>query len=101
MGESFVEDGFTAMKISQNRYNYHEPIELLLDLVKRGKIRHNGDRVLRWAIDNLCVNTDATGRMMPDRKNSKEKIDPAVAMLMGLKLASLQKSRNGGSVFIS
>jgi phage terminase large subunit-like protein len=39
--------------------------------------------------------------MMPDRKSSKEKIDPAVAMLMGLKLASLQKSNNTGAVFIS
>jgi phage terminase large subunit-like protein len=101
MGEQFIEDGFEAVKIPQNRFNLHEPLTLLLDLVKRGKISHDGHPILKFAITNLVINSDSQNRWMPDRKNSKEKIDPAVALIMALRLASLAKSQPKGSLFIA
>lgn len=100
MGESFIEEGFDAIKIAQSRFNLHEPISLLIDLVKKRKIAHDGDPVLRWAIGNLAVNSDSSNRWMPDRKSSKEKIDPAVAMIMALRLCSL-KTKSYGGLFVT
>jgi len=37
---------------------------------------------------------------MPDKKNSSEKIDAAVALLMGLRLSMLAPARATGSLFI-
>lgn len=102
MGETFDADGFEAIKIPQNRYNHHAPLTLLLDLVRTRRIAHDGSQpILRWAMGNLVINSDASERWMPDRKNSKDKIDPAVAVLMALKLASIAKPRPKGSVFVS
>jgi phage terminase large subunit-like protein len=101
MGEQFAEQGFEAVKIAQTRYNYHQPLTLLMDLVRKKLITHDGHPVLRFAIKNLAVNSDSSNRWMPDRKSSKEKIDPAVAMLMALRLASLAKKRSQGSFFVS
>ena len=100
MGESLIEEGFDAKKIAQNRFQLHEPINLLLDLVRRRKISHDGNPILRWAIGNLIINSDANNRWMPDRKHSKDKIDPAVALIMALRLASLAKQKPKGSLFI-
>jgi phage terminase large subunit-like protein len=101
IGEQLSEQGFEAVKIAQTRYNYHQPLTLLMDLVRKKLITHDGHPVLRFAIKNLAVNSDSSDRWMPDRKSSKEKIDPAVAMLMALRLASLAKKRSQGSFFVS
>lgn len=101
MGEQLQEQGFDVVKIPQTRYNYHEPITLLIDLVRKGLIKHDGHPVLKFAVTNLSANADSSDRMMPDRKNSKDKIDPAVAMLMALRLSSLAKSRSKGSFFVT
>ena len=49
---------------------------------------------------NMMTTTNAQGKMMPDKRNSSEKIDAAVAVLMGLRLAMLAPSRPVGSLFI-
>jgi phage terminase large subunit-like protein len=43
---------------------------------------------------------NAQDKMMPDKRNSSEKIDAAVALLMALRLAMLAPSRPTGSLFI-
>jgi phage terminase large subunit-like protein len=75
-------------------------MQLLLNLIESKKIKHDGHPVLRFALSNLVSNVDSSGRWMPDRKNSKEKIDPAVALLMGLRLASLAKPKPKGALFV-
>jgi phage terminase large subunit-like protein len=49
----------------------------------------------------MMTNENSAGRMMPDKKNSEEKIDAAVASLMALRLAMLAPSRPTGSLFIA
>jgi phage terminase large subunit-like protein len=102
MGEEFISNGFDAMAMNQNRFNMHEPLNLLLDLIRRKRITHDGSQpIYRWALSNLIINTDASGKWMPDRKQSSEKIDPVVASIMALRRASLAKSRPKGSLFIT
>ena len=57
-----------------------ETERLLLDR----KVRHGGHEVLRWCESNTIVYQDAGGRRRFDKKKSHEKIDLAVAMVMGV-----------------
>jgi len=59
------------------------------------------DQILRWCALNMMTTTNAQGKMMPDKRNSSEKIDAAVALLMGLRLALLAPSRPTGALFIA
>ncbi len=102
MGEEMQAEGFECVKIPQNRYNLHEPLRLFLDLVQKKRITHDGSwPLLRWAIENLVINSDSNERWMPDRKQSADKIDPIVAVIMALRLASLAPARPKGSLFVS
>lgn len=42
------------------------------------------DPVLRWAISNIILHKDAAGNIKPDKGKVKQKIDPAVALIISL-----------------
>lgn len=54
------------------------------------KMQHNGDPVLSWACSNTILATDPAGNRKMDKKRSKEKIDPMVAL--GMAIARSQDS---------
>lgn len=57
---------------------------LLTGTAARPLVRHSGDPVLRWMVDNLAVAMDPAGNVKPDRKTSADKIDGVVALVMAL-----------------
>jgi len=101
LAEQLDQEGFQCIVIQQNRFKLHEPTTLLLDLIEKQKIRHNGDPILRWCCGNMVLSIDNASRIMPDKKNSSEKIDCAVAAIMALKLASLAPESPRGPLFIT
>jgi phage terminase large subunit-like protein len=50
-------------------------------------IRHGGNPVLRWMVDNFAVVMDPAGNVKPDKENAGDKIDGVVALIMGLSRA--------------
>jgi phage terminase large subunit-like protein len=52
-----------------------------------GRLHHNGDPVLRWAISNVVVKPDANDNVFPRKENSASKIDPASALFNAMYLA--------------
>ncbi len=101
MGEELQTDGYQAVRIAQSRYNLHEPTNLLLELIEKRKISHEGNPLVRWAISNLVIHIDSDGKCKPDRQHSTDKIDPVVAVIMALRLASLAPSKPSGPLFVS
>jgi phage terminase large subunit-like protein len=102
MAEEMQRAGFEPIRIQQSRYAMHEPTSMLLDLIRKKKITHDGTQpIYRWALGNLVVNVDANNRWMPDKKKSGEKIDPVVASIMALRCASLAAQRPRGNLFVS
>jgi len=102
LGEELQSEGFQSIKIIQSRSLMHEPTSLLLDLIRKRRITHDGSQpVFRWALGNLVINTDANNRWMPDKKQSGDKIDPVVAGILALRLASLAKQKPRGAAFVS
>ena len=47
-------------------------------------LAHGGHPVLRWMMDNIFIRTDPAGNIKADKEKSTEKIDGAVAAIMGL-----------------
>jgi phage terminase large subunit-like protein len=60
-------------------------------------VRHGGNPLLRWAADNFAIAQDPAGNVKPDKANAGDKIDPIVALIMGLGRAYA----SGGRRFVS
>jgi phage terminase large subunit-like protein len=101
LGDELAQAGLEVLKMPQNHYQFNEPMEELEAAIREHRFRPDkSDTILRWCALNMMVNTNSQGKMMPDKRNSSEKIDAAVALLMGLRLSMLAPSRPTGSLFI-
>jgi phage terminase large subunit-like protein len=101
LGDELEQSGLEVIKMPQNEYHFNEPIEELLAAIREHRFRpDSSDNILRWCALNAMVKKNNQGKMMFDKRNSKEKIDAIVATTMGLRLAMLAPSRPSGSLFI-
>ena len=85
--------GFTVIPFGQGFKDMSPPTKELMNLVLAKQIKHNGNPVLHWMMDNVCVRLDPAGNVKMDKSKSTEKIDGAVATVMALDRAI----RNGTS----
>ena len=76
--------GFTVVPFGQGFKDMSPPTKELMKLVLEQKIAHGGHPVLRWMMDNIFIRTDPAGNIKADKEKSTEKIDGAVATVMGL-----------------
>ena len=76
--------GVDTYGFPQKGAKYNEPIKEFALAVRQQRIMHEGDPVLSWSVSNLVTKSDEAGYRRPDKKHSKAKIDPVVALLMGL-----------------
>jgi len=76
--------GFTVVPFGQGYKDMSPPTKELMKLTLEKKLAHGGHLVLRWMMDNIFVRTDPAGNIKPDKEKSTEKIDGAVALIMGL-----------------
>ena len=65
------------------------PFREYLELVKLGRLHHDGNQVLRWMASN-CVAEERNGLSKPSKDKSTEKIDGITAGVMGVGLASAE-----------
>jgi phage terminase large subunit-like protein len=101
LGDELSQAGIETLKMPQNPYHFHEPMnELQAAIRERRFTPDKTDGILRWCALNMVTIENTQGKMMPDKRNSSEKIDAAVALLMALRLAMLAPSRPTGSLFI-
>ena len=82
---NLIADGVPVVKIGQG-YATMNPalreIQRLMLLGRRGepKLRHGGNPVMTWMVDNLAVKTDPAGNVKPDKENAADKIDGVSAL---------------------
>ena len=53
-------------------------------VIAEGRFRTGGNPLLRYAFENLAVETDAAGNIKPHRAKSSGRVDPAVAAVMAV-----------------
>lgn len=86
--------GHHLVQFGQGYASMSPPTKELMTLVMQKKIRHDGNPVLRWNIDNLVVTQDPAGNLKPDKAKATQRIDGAVAMIMALDRATRHNGDN-------
>ena len=84
MMQALQDEGFTVVPFGQGYRDMSPATKEFERLVLTKGIAHNGHPVLRWNIDNVFIKQDPAGNIKMDKERSTEKIDGAVAMVMGL-----------------
>ena len=77
------EDGFVAFAHGQGSLGMIPPTKLTKDCILGGRLKHDGNAVLRWMMSNVVVHP-GEGEEYPMKKKSPDKIDGAVAMIMAV-----------------
>lgn len=82
IGQELQNAGVEVVSHGQKGIHYNEPLRSLKSCVNDGRFIHGDNKLLTWCIENMVVATSG-GLMRPAKEHSRDKIDPAVAMLMG------------------
>jgi phage terminase large subunit-like protein len=84
MAQHLEAEGLEMAAMGTGYKSMSEPTKQFQRLILDGKLRHTGHPVMRWMIDNLVGETDASENVKPSKKKSTEKIDGCVALIMAL-----------------
>jgi phage terminase large subunit-like protein len=100
MAENLEQEGMTAYSMAQTQTMFNEPIIDFLQAVKDGRVTHDGNPLLRWAVNNAVLYKNRHGDVMFDKKSSAEKIDPIVSVVMAFKSCCRAPARAIGSLVL-
>jgi phage terminase large subunit-like protein len=78
------QDGFTVVPFGLGFGSMSAPTKEFEVLILNGKLKHNGNPVMKWEIGNTAVEQDAADNLKPSKKKSTERIDGVVASIMAL-----------------
>lgn len=85
-------EGTTAIKFPQSMASFAAPSKELEKLIFDHRLIHWNNPVLRWMAGNVAPRRDGPENVMPSKKNSSEKIDGIVALVMALGISTEQTS---------
>jgi phage terminase large subunit-like protein len=96
------QEGLKPIRMPQNYLHFNEPIRAFLQAITEGRFSHSGsDSLLRYCVQNAVIVRDRADRWMFDKSNSRDKIDPVVAVVMAFRACMSTRARAHGSMFIS
>lgn len=79
-----TDDGVPVVPYGQGFVSMSPPAKMLEILIRTGKLRFDGDEILRWSLQNVELRTDPAGNIKPDKQKSGGKIDAIVALCMAI-----------------
>jgi len=85
------EEGITLAPLKQHGQGYKSmsPATKAFEAaVLNRRLVHGDNPVLTWSISNVAIERDAAGNVKPSKERSRERIDPAVAAIMAVGLAT-------------
>lgn len=87
-GQDLEKKGIEVVGHGQKGIHYNEPMRSLKSACNEGRLIHGDNALLTWAVENMVVSLQG-GLMRPAKEHSRDKIDPAVAMIMSYSIATL------------
>lgn len=73
------------LEVLQNYKYLSEPSQIFEALLKANRVRHDGNKTMRWNMECVSIKTDDAQRIRPvKQRNSTKRIDGAVATVMAL-----------------
>lgn len=76
--------GLEVWEMGQGFADMTAPMKEVERLMRQGRLRANGNPLLRWSLGALAVRQDPAGNLKPDRDRSTGRIDPFVALVMAV-----------------
>jgi phage terminase large subunit-like protein len=67
-----------------NTQNFSEPTKELDAAMRSQRIVHDGNPILEWCIGNVVGRYDARSNVYPRKARPEQKIDAAIALIMGI-----------------
>lgn len=92
-------EGLPVVEYRNTVLTMSEPMKELDALIRSGRIIHNGDPVLSWAIANTTGKYDKKDNVFPNKESAANKIDPVVGTLMALGRAMTRSEDQAGPIF--
>ena len=92
-------EGVPVVEYRNTVLTMSEPMKFLDALIRDGRIIHNGDPVLEWAISNVTARLDKKDNVYPNKERPENKIDPVVAALMAIGRAMTRDPEPSGPMF--
>lgn len=88
-------DGFKTVEIPQTFAHLSEASKVFEALVRSGRIRHSGHRVLRWNVENVAVKEDPSGNIKPVKSSAMKRIDGVLASVLAVGRLMVHKEDSG------
>jgi phage terminase large subunit-like protein len=82
-----------VVKFRANTQNFSEPTKELDAAMRSGRLQHDGNSVLEWCIGNVVGRYDARSNVYPRKARPEQKIDAAIALIMGIARCMVAKPR--------
>lgn len=76
--------GFPVVEVRQGVQSMSEPSKVFEALIKSGRLRHDGNLVLRWNAGNVAVKEDKKENIFPHKPSKTKRIDGIIAGIIGL-----------------
>jgi phage terminase large subunit-like protein len=73
--------GFTMVEIRQGIQTLGAPTKDFREKVYLGRVKHNNNPVLSWAIGNAVTRQDANENIMLDKSKATDRIDPIASVI--------------------
>ena len=80
LANDLAEDGLPIVKVRQGFATMSPALKEAKRRMLLRQLRHDGNPVMQWCVDNLAVATDPAGNVKPDKANSADKIDGVSAL---------------------
>ena len=93
--EFFANNGMVPVVMPQTTMHFNAPIEEIRACLADGRLSHDSSDLLQWCVGNAVVDEDRQQRLMLCKRESSEKIDPAVAFTMAFSRAMNGQSKAG------
>lgn len=88
--------GFRMVEMRQGMKSLSEPAKEFEKLIVDKKLRHGGHPVMRWMVGNASVRRDSNDNIVPDKEESKAKIDGVLSTINALGRAMLAPAASSG-----
>jgi phage terminase large subunit-like protein len=96
---ALIEQGIACTPVTQDAASLSPAVRELEKVVEEGRLRHDGNPVLRWCMSNTRVEATAAGQVKPTKRRSRDRIDLTAASLFAITghLAERRRDRKADS----
>lgn len=101
LAQRLTAEDVPMVEFRANVQNFSEPTKELSAAIGSGRLRHDGNPVLEWCIGNVVGRYDARANVFPKKERPENKIDAAVALIMGVGRALVAEETDDWGAFVN